>query len=52
MIFAKRKAETSSKFSEFIREASAREKKKVYSTVLKKASERQLEVLDKHARAG
>lgn len=45
MITFKRKPEHSSPFSEFIRNASAEEKKRVYSDVLKRASERQREVI-------
>jgi hypothetical protein len=40
-IFSKSKPATSSEFSEFIRNASSAEKKKVYSDVIKRASERQ-----------
>jgi hypothetical protein len=40
-IFSKRKPTTSSEFSEFIRKASSAEKKKVYTDVIKRASERQ-----------
>jgi hypothetical protein len=36
---------SSTPFSEFIRTASAKEKKKVYSKVLKRASEQQNEIL-------
>ena len=40
-------AAESSAFSEFIRNASSGEKKRVYSEVLKKASEKQKELLDR-----
>ncbi|MGH7973475.1 MAG: hypothetical protein ACREIC_32565 [Limisphaerales bacterium] len=40
-IFLRRKRLASSAFSEFIRSASAREKKRVYTEVLKKATDRQ-----------
>jgi hypothetical protein len=40
-IFSKPKPETSSEFSRFIRQASSAEKKKVYSDVIKRASDRQ-----------
>ncbi|MGH8322112.1 MAG: hypothetical protein ACRESX_02630 [Gammaproteobacteria bacterium] len=41
----KRKTENSTPFSEFIRNASAAEKKRVYQRVLKKATERQNRLL-------
>lgn len=46
-IFAmkKKKDDTSSAFSKFFREASSREKKKVFLEVAKKASKEQLEVI-------
>jgi hypothetical protein len=44
-IFGRKRA--SSKFSDFIRDASAAEKKKVYTEVLKKATARQNEVARK-----
>lgn len=44
-IFSKPKPTTSTAFSDFIRNASAAEKKKVYSEVMRKASERQNAVL-------
>ena len=40
-LLKKRKPADSSSFSEFIRSASSAEKKRVYSDVLKKATERQ-----------
>lgn len=46
MLILKRKSATSSRFSEFIRNAPAREKKKVYEQVLKRASERQRRLLE------
>ena len=45
MAILKQKPSTSSRFSEFIRNAPAREKKKVYEQVLKRASERQRRVV-------
>jgi hypothetical protein len=45
MFFAKPKKVASTPFSEFIRNASSGEKKKVYKTVLIKATERQKEVI-------
>lgn len=44
-IFGKPKPTTSSAFSEFIRNASSAEKKKVYTIVLRKATERQLRLI-------
>ena len=40
-----KKEDTSSEFSKFFREASSREKKKVFMDVAKKASEEQSEVI-------
>lgn len=40
-LFGRRKTVTSTGFSDFIRNASAAEKKRVYTEVLKKATERQ-----------
>lgn len=49
-IFSKRsRAPSASRFSDFIRNASSAEKKKVYTEVLKKATERQNET-EKRAR--
>lgn len=45
MLFNKIKTVPSTPFSEFIRNASAAEKKQVYTHVLKKASERQQKVM-------
>ncbi len=45
--FSKRKAVASTAFSSFIREASAAEKKQVYTEVLRKASERQNAVVER-----
>jgi len=42
-----KKESTDSEFSEFIREASSREKKKVFMDVLKRATEDQRKILDK-----
>ena len=47
----KPKAVVSTPFSEFIRNASSAEKKRVYKRVLKKASESQNRVLDRAASA-
>lgn len=46
MLGIKRKPAATSRFSEFIRNAPAREKKKVYEQVIKRASERQRRVLE------
>ncbi|MBY0269950.1 MAG: hypothetical protein K2X06_08790 [Burkholderiales bacterium] len=43
----KRRPAESSRFSEFIREASSAEKKKVYTRVMKRASEAQNAVLNR-----
>ena len=40
-LFSRRKIAKSTAFSEFIRKASSAEKKRVYTEVLKKASDRQ-----------
>lgn len=45
-LFLKRKPKGSSKFSEFIRTASSKERKRVYSKVLDKATERQQAVME------
>jgi len=47
-IFSKSKPLASTAFSDFIRNASSAEKKKVYTEVMKKASERQNAVLASH----
>ena len=44
-LFSRRKTVSSTPFSDFIRKASAGEKKRVYTEVLKKATERQNAVL-------
>jgi len=44
-LFAKSKTVKSTPFSDFIRNASSGEKKRVYSDVLKKATERQLSII-------
>lgn len=44
-IFKKLKIVKTTAFADFIRNASAREKKRVYSAVMKKATERQLEMI-------
>lgn len=41
----RKKEDTSSEFSKFFREASSREKKKVFLDVAKKASKEQMEVI-------
>jgi len=46
MFGSKKKTISSTRFSDFIRNASAREKKKVYEKVLERASERQRRVLE------
>lgn len=46
MFGSKPKTVRSTRFSEFIRTASSREKKRVYRRVLERASERQRQVLD------
>lgn len=45
--FLKPRPTGSSRFSEFIREASSEEKKKVYTKVMKRASEAQIAVLSR-----
>ncbi len=47
----KRKAVASTPFSEFIRNASSEKKKKVYTVVLQKATERQVAILTSKERA-
>lgn len=47
MFFKKKSKASSTPFSEFIRNASSREKKRVYTDVLKKATDRQLGVIRK-----
>ncbi len=49
MIFIKKPKREDTPFSKFIREASSREKKRVYKRVLEKATERQKEVLQETA---
>ena len=44
-MFSKLKTVKSTTFSDFIRNASSREKKRVYTDVLKKATDRQTEVI-------
>ncbi|MCP1728437.1 hypothetical protein J2T60_002437 [Natronospira proteinivora] len=46
MFGTKKKAVGSTRFSDFIRNASAREKKKLYEKVLERASERQRRVIE------
>ena len=41
----------STRFSDFIRNASSGEKKRVYADVLKKATERQNDLVNRHARS-
>lgn len=50
-LFAKSKKVASTPFSEFIRNASSADKKKVYTGVLKRATERQNRVLADSAAA-
>ncbi len=50
-LFKKPKPTTSSSFSVFIREASAAEKKRVYTEVIKKATERQNALMRRTATA-
>jgi hypothetical protein len=50
-IFSRRKVLASTAFSNFIRNASAGEKKKVYTEVLKKATERQNAVIERDVRS-
>ncbi len=51
MFFSKIKKISSTPFSKFIREASSAEKKRVYTDVLKKASESQNRVVERHSQA-
>ena len=44
-LFSKSKTVKSTPFSDFIRNASSGEKKRVYSDVLKKATDRQLSII-------
>ncbi len=50
-IFSKNKPVTSTPFSEFIRNAKAGEKKRVYVEVMKKATDRQNAVIQQHAQS-
>jgi len=50
-IFSRRKSGSSTPFSDFIRNASSRDKKRVYERVLKKATERQKAVLERRQQA-
>lgn len=50
-LFSKRKTVASTPFSDFIRKASAEEKKRVYTEVLKKATERQNAVAQRDTRS-
>jgi len=49
--FFKQKTVVSTRFSEFIRNATSEQKKRVYTEVLKKATERQNAVVSGHAHA-
>lgn len=49
-LFSRRKLVKSTAFSEFIRKASSAEKKRVYTEVLKKASDRQNAVARRDSR--
>jgi hypothetical protein len=48
--FSRRKAVASTPFSDFIRNASSGEKKRIYTEVLKKATERQNTITERDAR--
>lgn len=48
-MFSKKKTLKTTTFSEFIRNASSGEKKRVYTDVLKKATERQQTLIEKAA---
>ena len=50
-LFRRRRPTANSSFSEFIRNASSGEKKRVYSDVLRRATERQRAVLDRRVSA-
>lgn len=50
-LFSKHKAVVSTPFAEFIRNASSAEKKKVYTVVLKKATEQQQAVVETNSRS-
>ena len=50
-LFSKHKAVVSTPFAEFIRNASSAEKKKVYTVVLKKATEQQVAVVETNTRS-
>ena len=50
-LFSKHKAVVSTPFAEFIRNASSAEKKKVYTVVLKKATEQQVAVVETNRRS-
>lgn len=50
LTFFKRKPRDTTRFSTFIREASSEEKKRVYTKVMKRASDLQNAVLSRHAR--
>jgi hypothetical protein len=50
-IFSKSKTAESTPFSDFIRKASSREKKRVYAHVLKKATEKQNSLIIRTASA-
>jgi hypothetical protein len=49
--FWKAKPSGTTEFSDFIRNASARKKKQVYTDVLKKATAKQQATMDRHAKA-
>jgi hypothetical protein len=46
-MFSKKKIVKTTAFADFIRNASSRDKKRVYTDVLKKATERQLFIIEK-----
>lgn len=50
-IFFKSERADSTPFSDFIREASSEQKKRVYTRVLKKATERQTKLLQKASKS-
>lgn len=49
-LFFRRKSQGASALSEFIRNASSRDKKRIYTRVLEKATERQKAVMERAAR--
>jgi len=51
-LFSRQKKAEFTPFSDFIRNASSKEKKRVYSVVMKNATEKQLKVIHKASAAG